>query len=518
MSDLPLGWTVAKIEDVLGDLPSGKQIDQGWSPRCENFPSTTEETWGALKTTAIQDGWFEAEHTKQLPEHLDPKPELEVMPGDLLLTCAGPRIRCGVICRVGDVRRKLFISGKMYRFLPDDRFVDADYLLGLLRSPDQKIAIDQIKTGGSESGLNLTQARFKNLNLAIPPLPEQQRIVKKLDTLNTHITIARKHLSTVRKLVERSRQAVIDAVFETQELSIPLLDLVDQKTGIPYGIVQTGEHKEDGIPTVRAGDIKGFKLLESGLKRVEPEIASQYSRTCLKGGEVLIAIRGSVGETCIVPNSMEGNNISREVALIPVAKGTNATFIMYFLKSNLAATYIKANIKGVAQTGINLRDLKKLPSPNIGEDKQIEIVSQIKRAFSMIDRLGAEASKALKLTDQLDQRILAKASVGELITQNHTDEPATGILKRIKRERADAPKPKRQTRKPKKMKKKTSLASLLENWPSTGMTFEELTGKFPGTYEQVKEELFELLAGENPKLHQEYDKDNRVMRLKKAET
>ncbi|WP_420380851.1 restriction endonuclease subunit S [Marivita sp.] len=447
MSELPRGWAEGTIEDVLGTLPSGKQLDQGWSPRCENFPSTSEETWGALKTTAIQDGWFEPEHTKQLPDHLDPKPELEVKPGDVLLTCAGPRVRCGVICRVGEVRKKLFISGKMYRFRPDERIVEPDYLMGLLRSPHQKAAIDQIKTGGSESGLNLTQDRFKGLKVKFPPLPEQRRIVRKLDTLSTRTNTARSHLSAIARLVERYRQSVIDAAFAPHELTIPLLDLVDQDTGIPYGIVQTGEHQVGGVPTVRAGDIKGFRLLEDGLKLVEPRIAEQYSRTRLRGGEVLIAIRGSVGETCIVPCTMRGNNISREVALIPVAEGTDAAFIMYFLRSVQAAQYIKANIKGVAQTGINLRDLKRLPCPDLAISEQHEIVRAIEAAFAKIDRLSAEAEKALKLTGKLDQQILAKAFAGELVPQDPTDEPASVLLDRIRAERASAPKPKRGRRK-----------------------------------------------------------------------
>lgn len=89
MTGLPQGWASAKIPDVLAELPTGNIIDQGWSPKCENFPSESEEIWGALKTTAIQDGRFEPQHTKQLPDHLEPKPALEVREGDLLMTCAG---------------------------------------------------------------------------------------------------------------------------------------------------------------------------------------------------------------------------------------------------------------------------------------------------------------------------------------------------------------------------------------------------------------------------------------------
>ncbi len=446
MKDLPRGWAAARIPDVLAELPTGSVIDQGWSPKCENFPSENVETWGALKTTAIQDGRFEQQHTKQLPEHLEPKPALEVREGDLLMTCAGPRIRCGVICRVDQVRPKLFISGKMYRFRPNEEVADGDYLLGVLRSPDLQIAIDRIKTGGSESGLNLTQDRFKGLTIPLPPAREQRRIVRKLEILNACTNTARTHLATIEKLVERYRQSVIDAIFLPYDLTVPLLELVDQDTGIPYGIIQTGEPYEGGVPTVRAGDIKAFRLLEDGLKLVDPEVAAQYGRTRLKGGEVLISIRGSVGETCIVPASMRGNNISREVALVPVGTDTDAAFIMYFLRSAQAAQYIKANIKGVAQSGINLRDLKSLPCPDVQRLEQHEIVHQIETSFAKIDRLAAEAARALKLLGHLDQCILTKAFSGELVTQDPNDEPAEGLLERIRATRRAEPRKRRARR------------------------------------------------------------------------
>ena len=73
------------------------------------------------------------------------------------------------------------------------------------------------------------------------------------------------------------------------------------------------------------------------------------------------------------------------------------------------------------------------PFPALNEQR--EIVRRIKTAFAKIDRLAAEAAKALKLTDRLDQRILAKAFAGELVPQNPADEPAANLLARIRAER-----------------------------------------------------------------------------------
>jgi type I restriction enzyme S subunit len=76
-------------------------------------------------------------------------------------------------------------------------------------------------------------------------------------------------------------------------------------------------------------------------------------------------------------------------------------------------------------------------------EEQREIVRRIEAAFARIDRLAAEAAKALKLVGHLDQRILAKAFAGNLVRQDPSDEPAETLLARIREARAIAPKAKR---------------------------------------------------------------------------
>lgn len=96
---------------------------------------------------------------------------------------------------------------------------------------------------------------------------------------------------------------------------------------------------------------------------------------------------------------------------------------------------------------INGRVVKATQIPWVNVDQQREIVRRIETAFAKIDRLAAEAGKALTLTDRLDQRILAKAFAGELVPQDPDDEPAAELLARIRAQRAAAPQPKRGRRK-----------------------------------------------------------------------
>lgn len=92
----PIEWNIVQIEEILALQDDGKIVHQGWSPQCERESASTDE-WGVLKTTAIQDGFFLDNEHKKLPAAKLPKPRLEVKTGDLLVTNAGPRSRCGII-------------------------------------------------------------------------------------------------------------------------------------------------------------------------------------------------------------------------------------------------------------------------------------------------------------------------------------------------------------------------------------------------------------------------------------
>ena len=94
--DVPHGSSVQRIEQLFAPLKDGHTLHQGWSPQCDKVPSPSEDIWGVLKTTSIQAGEFPPEHNKLLPKGLVPRPMIEVKEGDILLTCAGPRVRCGI--------------------------------------------------------------------------------------------------------------------------------------------------------------------------------------------------------------------------------------------------------------------------------------------------------------------------------------------------------------------------------------------------------------------------------------
>ena len=216
MTKLPDSWELKTLSDCLEKLKSGKKAERGWSPQCLSHPSGDENVWGVLKTTAIQMGRYESDHNKQLPETLDPKVGLEVNLGDFLVTTTGPRNRCGVVCHVRETRKKLIFSGKILRFRADEDIVLSNWLMYLLMSPDYQATFDELKVGTSDSSVSIGNQQILDLQIPVPLLSEQQKIV---ETLEYHLSRLDASVAIADKMEKHSsslRRSLLQAAFTGQ--------------------------------------------------------------------------------------------------------------------------------------------------------------------------------------------------------------------------------------------------------------------------------------------------------------
>jgi len=143
----------------------------------------------------------------------------------------------------------------------------------------------------------------------------------------------------------------------------PLGGLIDESRGICYGIVQPGSPQEDGIPILRVGNIRQGRISTDHVLRVSPEVEAKYSRSRLRGGEVLLTLVGSLGESAVVPEELAGWNVARAVAVIPVIEDVGARWVELCLRSATIQHYIRIWATTTVQATLNLRDLARLPIP-----------------------------------------------------------------------------------------------------------------------------------------------------------
>jgi type I restriction enzyme, S subunit len=143
--------------------------------------------------------------------------------------------------------------------------------------------------------------------------------------------------------------------------SVPLGQLIEPDRGISYGIVQPGPPVSNGIPIVRVSDVKDGRIATTNCLKVSPEIESGYARTRLKGGELLITVVGTVGETAIVPGNMTGWNVARAIAVLPIRKDVGAYWVQLALRSPAVRSRIDSRLNTTVQATLNLGDVAQLP-------------------------------------------------------------------------------------------------------------------------------------------------------------
>ena len=167
------------------------------------------------------------------------------------------------------------------------------------------------------------------------------------------------------------------------------------KNSITYGIVQPGTHDDDGVPIIRVNNFRGMCLDLTELMHVAPEVESKYSRTRLKGGEVLLTIVGSVGQVAIAPKSVAGFNVARAVAVIEPAPHVSPAWIALCLRSPLSQYLLGSRANTTVQITINLKDLRALPIP-IPPDSECRAITSMIGALDDRITLLRETNETLE--------------------------------------------------------------------------------------------------------------------------
>jgi type I restriction enzyme, S subunit len=308
----------------------------------------------------------------------------------------------------------MYVSDKFPTYELDTSQVDPGFLQWYFRYPVLWEQARRMSTGSAAlSKLTLNPPRFLELTLPLPSKEEQVAIARRLASVADSVGRVQELMAAVRPRAEAVLMSALDRRFQhlaDKWHTTPLSEVVDKSRGISYGIVQTGAPHEEGVPTLRAGDLRPFEVLLGDVKKVDPGIEANYRRTRLAGREVLLRIRGGLGEVAICPPELVGGNVSREIAVIPVVGNFEPEFIMYAIASPSVQVFLHSNLRGTSHVGINLKDVRRVEIPVVPKDEQREVVQQfdnMRRQLRDVEGLQSDAAvKADAVLPSLLDRIL----------------------------------------------------------------------------------------------------------------
>jgi type I restriction enzyme, S subunit len=140
----------------------------------------------------------------------------------------------------------------------------------------------------------------------------------------------------------------------------PLIDCTEDGV-ISYGIVQPGSHDEDGIPVLRVNNFAGNSLDTTSVLKVSPEIEKKFARTRLKGGEVLLTLVGSTGQSVVAPAFLSGWNVPRAIAVIRPKHDVGSEWVNICLQTEATKSFLDSRANTTVQKTLNLQDVKQIP-------------------------------------------------------------------------------------------------------------------------------------------------------------
>lgn len=272
---------------------------------------------------------------------------------------------------------------------------------------------------------SLRRRHFEELEIPLPPLSEQKRIVKILDEMFDGIAkakeSAKKNLQNSKELFE----SYLQSVFAKQSISWneaklgdkTIVQIIDGDRGKNYPkknefasvgyclFLNTKNVRPDGFDfqtTMFVTQIKDEKLGNGKLKR----------------GDVLLTTRGTIGNIAVYDESVPFENIRINSGMLIFRPNTTILlpeYLFAIFRSGVMKSQMNKYVSGAAQPQLPIKTLVnfKIPVPQLISE-QISIVKKLDALSIETKKLEAIYTKKLAALEELKKSVLKKAFAGEL--------------------------------------------------------------------------------------------------------
>jgi type I restriction enzyme, S subunit len=282
---------------------------------------------------------------------------------------------------------------------------------------------------------NLDQEQYFDEVAAFPPVGEQESIAAFLDQETAKIDWLITEQQRLIKLLKEKRQAVIshavtrglnpDAPMKPSGVEwlgdVPahwevtqLRRVIRKGSSITYGIVQAGPHVEDGVPYIKTSDMSGAELPIEGYAKTSTEIDAAYARSRVEAGDLVIAIRASVGKCLRVPPSLAGANLTQGTAKIAPGDHVSGEFLLAYVNSTPVQAYLDSRAKGATFKEITLDALRRTPVLLPPATEQHAISEKITEANRTFGQLIDDAERAIILLQERRTGLISEAVTGKI--------------------------------------------------------------------------------------------------------
>lgn len=286
----------------------------------------------------------------------------------------------------------------------EEKDLNIKYIYYFLKSRQQELLDKQV-------GVAIPHVSPKDIYPLLISYPtdkdEQQYIVKTLDAVAEMIKLRKETIQLTKDLIP----AIFQEMFGDPERKICLADVATIKGGkrLPYG-----EQLQDEMtvhPYIRVADMVNNTIKKDKLKYISDETYNKIQNYTISSKDVYISIAGTIGRVGLVPDNLEGANLTENAAKIVLNENKiNKVFLVYELLTDVLQSQIKSLTiqAGVPKLAISRIESLKIYCPPLSEQEEFA------DKFEQINKYIVAQQEELEYFETLFQSLLQEAFTGIL--------------------------------------------------------------------------------------------------------
>lgn len=340
--------------------------------------------------------------------------------GDIALAKLG--IPIGKTCIIPEQFKTGIVVADVIRIRPDKKIVDYNYLVYYLNTDNVIAQLTGNISGATRPRVNLSDVR--NIDVSLPNIEEQQRIVSILDKAFTAIDKAKANAEHNLKNAKELFESYLQSVFENKgenwvkkEFGELITTLTDYHANGSYEILKENvelKKTEDFAWMVRSTDFENN--FQNNFRYIDEESYNFLSKSKVFGGEIIMSKIGNAGNVYLMPRVDRPCSLAMNLFLIRIDENQAIPeFVYLFLKTNEGESQIKARLLGMATKTITKENVRNIiisyPKSKKNQQILLDIVNKLQNETK---KLEAVYKKKIEDLEEFKKSILQKAFSGKL--------------------------------------------------------------------------------------------------------
>ena len=256
--------------------------------------------------------------------------------------------------------------------------------------------------------------QYSKIRVSVPPLPEQERIVARIEELFSQLDAGVETLKKTKAQLAVYRQAVLKEAFSCCAEKKSIREMSSIVTSGSRGWAKY--YCDNGAKFIRIGNLTRNKIYIDldDIQHVQLPDKAEGTRTKLAPNDVLVSITADLGSIGLVPNGIGEAYVNQHIAMIRFNNQMQGEFYAWYLRSEYGQQDLLRNKRGGGKLGLGLDDIRDSRVPVVSNETAESILSIIECRLSVCDSIEHTVDLALQQAEAMRQSILKDAFEGRL--------------------------------------------------------------------------------------------------------